>query len=398
MFYFIGIHELKVKVASLLQEKLSKNPLFENSSIAYNHHPRDLEREKTSILITGSAADFQRLSPDNFLSMEESRVSLAQVGIEPGQFIRWVKENCEEDLPEGVEPVDPGIFYIRVEENFPDQREFTVSVKILRRVDDEEILYNYMGEREVVLDTAPMRGCSLALRANRRKLVEGTHFTIDEDTGVITFIDGEEPALGSRLVASYTYIDETVTYGPQTVKYNHAVLDLLPGVIIAFGDCVQVGDTMVVVVTECPEISSAVFGGRTSISLQFQAKSLDTPSAERVADLLAVQLHGPVKRQLELEDIITTEVDISGESQEPEDEIEGEPAFLFNLNATYSTEWQNRVPVMKQLIDGAIINFPKDVDPYTATEEEIVDAVLEAFLSTEIGPVVEFPDPTDGKC
>lgn len=397
MFYSPGIHELKVKVISYLKERLSGHPLFKNTQIVYNHHP-DLEREKTSILVTGSSADYIRLSPDNFLTTECGTVSLATVDVQPGKFIHWATKNCTEQLPAGVDPVDPGVYYLRVTEVCEQDREFTVAVKVLRRVDDEEVLFNYAGESQVLLEVAPMRGCSLSLRENHRRLEPDVDYTLDENTGVITFVPGKEPTLGTRILATYTYIDTSVTYGPEQVNFNTASLSLLPGVIVAFSDNPIVGDTMVVIVTEEREQVALVFGGRVGITLNFQTKAMDTPTAEKIADLVVTELQGPIKMRLELEDIPTSEIDISGESQDMEDATEGNPAYFFDLSANYETEWHYRVPLVKQLIDGFIVNFPRDVNPATATEDELVAAALEALLSTEFGPVISLPDPTEGGC
>lgn len=375
----------------MLSQLLEGNPLFRSCNIVTNHHPH-AEREKTTVIVTGSSLDFIKLSPDNFMRIEYSKLSLASVANSPGKFVRWVLETCDEHMEDPEERVEPGIYYLQVKDVRDDGRTAILRLQALRRVEREEVLYNYLGEPEVYLDHGLVRDCSLSLRANRQRLVEDTHYTFDPVTGTITFIPGQEPQLRTQLIADYVYSDPSAAKDDLEVQADTNNTSILPGISLSFSDEFILGDTLAVVYTAQEEAAASIFGGRMTIPLQFETKAQDTVTAEKISDLLAITLQGPAKMRLENEGIILDEVSVSGEQDDAEDDLSGELSYKYTLSAGFESEWQLRLPISKKIIEGSIVNFLSDVNPYTVTEDILIQATLESYISGSLGPVYPFPE------
>ena len=153
--FFYGIHEVKKRVIEFLQDTLGNRPLFENVGI-YNHHPKDREREKILVVVSGSSKEHLQLSPDNFLTKDLGYASLAKVtdanGEHHGYFLSWAVDDYS-TYQTMANRVGPGVYYLTLQD--VTDTGATLLIDVLGVEKRESVLYNYTGEATVQIAHPP---------------------------------------------------------------------------------------------------------------------------------------------------------------------------------------------------------------------------------------------------
>lgn len=386
--FFYAIHEVKKRVIVFLQDTLGNRPLFENVAI-FNHYPKDREREKINVIVTGSSKDHIQLSPDNFITKELGYVSQAKVtdeaGEHPGYFLSWAVDDFSTGETMGNR-VGPGVYYLTLQD--VTDTGATLLIDVMGVAKRELVLYNYTGETRIQLDHYPVVPGSFQLFVDRSLYPpepEADFYDIDLNTGIVTL--NRKPASGARIEASYNWVQGSLP--DVEIQKGIGRSDILTGVNLGFNEEFVEGDRAAVIVSEEKEPSSLIFGGKMAVMLQFDTRAQDTPQAEMVVDKLSETLWGVAKAELIEEGLDITNVNVGGESQEPEDETGQEWAFEFTLSAQVETEWQSRVPLLRRYSWG-IVNLPAEVDIFSATDEELIEASFREVGDEWVG-VVSLP-------
>lgn len=339
-----------------------------------NHHPDQVERDKINVIVTGSSMDQIQLSPDNFVQADYAYAVQAKVTDDttehPGYFLGWVRDDLSSE--EAItNRASPGIYYLTLD-NVTDESA-SLFIDILRVEKREVVLYNYAGESQAQLEHYPVLEGTFQLFVDNALYPSedpANFYDIDLTTGIITF--NTEPALGSQVTANYNWIDDPL---PEVTGLERGIgrTDILTGVLLGFSEEFVEGDRAVVIVTEEREVAALTFGGRQSISLQFDTRSQDTVNSEKLVTALVDSLWALAKPVLKDEGIDLINVNVGGEAVDPEDETGQEWAFQFTVSADFETEWQRRIPLLRRYSHG-VINTPPEVDLASATDEELVDA------------------------
>lgn len=383
--FFYGIHEVKKRVIEYLQDTLGHRPLFENVAI-FNHHPNDQERAKINVVVTGSSSEQIQLSPDNFVQTDLGYASQAKVtdaqGEHPGYFLAWVADDYS-TLDASTHRVDPAVYYLTMTEVSGNQA--TLQIDVLGVIKREVVLFNYTGETVLQLAHYPVVEGTFQLFVDRGLYPPSPpadFYDIDLTTGRVTL--NRIPAVGSKITASYNWVAGSLP--DVQVEKGIGRNDILTGINIGFSEEFVEGDRAAIVVSKEKEPSALTFGGRMGVSLQIDTRSQDTPQAEKVTDALMETLWGLAKGDLKHEGLDITNVGVGGEAVEPEDETGQEWAFQFSATATVEAEWQTRVPLLRRYSYG-IVNLPADVDYFSATDEELVEASLKIVDDLYIGVV-----------
>lgn len=295
------------------------------------------------IVVKGSGANKVSLSADNFVGSIMSYVMLGYVGA-PAYPIEWVREDMSGIKANAdMMPTPPGIYYIEIlEAPETPQTEGSYIVDPLLTVNDEPVLRFVSGvESEAQLQRLPVPG-TLRLWENRRfLLVEGSHYTVDYETGAIEFLI--RSSAGSILTADYRYSVPSV--GPIPFKWNQSDFNTLPGVVMAFGKRARKGDKVAVVVYETRVETAKAYGGRFDVSFDLDAIARDPTQMEEIADLVVMYLLAQKRDMLSSEGIEIVDLSIGGEAEENYDETGDEYYYNSSLSIQMQADWEIHIPL-----------------------------------------------------
>jgi hypothetical protein len=301
---------------------------------------------------------------------------LAYVGA-PVFPLEWIREDVACIKANGdVMPTPPGIYYLEILSVPEDaQSEGQYILDPLLTVNGEPVLRFVSGvETEGQLQRVPVQG-TLRLWENRRfPLQEGTHYTVDYQTGAILFLDRSNP--GSTVTADYRYAVPSV--GPISYQWNKADFSTLPGVVLAFGKRGKVGDKVAIVVYEDRVVVAEAFGGLFDVTFELDAISRDSVQSEELADLIFMYLIAVKRSRLSSEGIEITDVSIGGEAEETYDETSDDYTYTISTSVQIQTRWEIHFPLP------LTITRVTDTTPATDASSKVLDRFNE---STIIGDV-----------
>lgn len=186
----------------------------------------------------------------------------------------------------------------------------------------------------------------------RYRLTEGTHYTIDLTTGVITWLSNPDTP-GQTLRPGNRYYIEHKYQGPSTGPFDilplHTGEGILPGVTLAFSNWVEVGDKQVVLVTDKREQVAREFGGHFDMTVNFEIYSRDPMQRELIADLLAIHIWGVLKPNLDGQGLLLKNVVLNGETEDEYDEATETMYFKAGIDLALETDWRLEAPMVQRL-------------------------------------------------
>lgn len=288
------------------------------------------ERPHHAIIVKAGGGDPIMLAADNKIGVMKSRVFLARVPNFLGASALWVRED-NLAIGRGKFPSPPGAYFCEI----TGENEMFV-----------DPLYDAPRERlRPVSGSATLRHLPVAntlrvfeLPSERR--LDASEYTLDETTGEIVFTEELPPEL-SRY-AEYKYQGEST--GPWPLKPLHAVNKPIPGVVIAFGGKIPIGDKFVVVVTEDAQESYDIYGGQWELTIDIDIVATDVNDQEEIADRTSVFLLGILRTQLSDEGVDLSRVSLGGESEEIRDETGDDYFYNSSMSLSITTNWELHVP------------------------------------------------------
>jgi hypothetical protein len=139
-------------------------------------------------------------------------------------------------------------------------------------------------------------------------------------------------------------------------------IDPIPGMVLAIGDSVVVGDQCAVIVN--PDITETyeVFGSKENLSFVLECKANDYQTASDISELLKRELLVLGRQNMEADGITIFEAtrDTQGEQRDPSGTA---PRYMFNVTVTASADWKVFVPCVTRLVSYEI-NEATYVDGY----------------------------------
>ena len=172
--------------------------------------------------------------------------------------------------------------------------------------------------------------------SNKIYLEKGPDYTITT-AGVITFV--QPLPVGTSLFANYRWAGATM--GPFTIPepfhYDNTVL---PGVILAFSNQLDVGTKMVVIVYPKREPAASVRSGHYRMSFEIEVFAKDPIQLPDLTDHIINYIWANRRQQLISEGLTIEEFDPTGESEEAFDTNTGDLYYKNSLNMQIMTEWK----------------------------------------------------------
>ena len=258
----------------------------------------------------------------------------------------------------------PGVYQVEITDGDPILNKWEFMVDAL--LDKEDILITKALGTETSFQTKhrPIYKGSLKLRENEHLMEElrednsnaaTADYIVDYTTGIITLIKIPYPVLRNASVRA-NYRVKGLSTGPFKIpNANYAHNQAIPGVILAFGRGISLGDKHYIVIHKDREIAALEYSGKweTAISLDVYAK--DSVKVEEIIDITTSYLNTYRKEQLDAEGIYLVDVSFGGESEEIFDESTGDLQYLGSVEYNFLTEWIMHKPVL-QTIEGYTIN------------------------------------------
>lgn len=342
MYYHL-LSALKRRVVLELQDSFSRHPVYEKLVPFIQNKFAFDERPQFGIVVKGSSGNKAQLSADNFVGVVTSHVMLAYFD-KPAFLLEWVREDTaavranEEQMP-----TRPGIYYIectKAPTNAGEEGEFFIDP--LLTVSDEPLLLATSGvESEAQLQNTPVQGTVRLWENHHHPLFEGRDFTVDYQTGLITFKTRFLPT--SVISAQYRFAAASI--GPVAWQWNKADWNTLPGVVLAFGKRGKVGDKQAIVVYEDRVDVANAFGGKFDVSFDLDVIATDPEQMEEIADYTVMALWGEKRAQLSTEGIEVTEVSLGGEAEESYDEQADINYYNASLSIQIQSNWEIHIPL-----------------------------------------------------
>jgi hypothetical protein len=173
-------------------------------------------------------------------------------------------------------------------------------------------------------------------------LTKGVDYSINYNTGVITFLHPLQP--NYSILANYRYVPTGFNSGPFDFKIYQEKHDVLPGVIISIGRRAKKGEQQIIEVTQFREQQARIYGGHWEMTFELGVIAKDPIQMAEMTDQVVSFLWGTRKNILEFEGITLNSVEPTGETEEVHIETTGDLYYESSVSINVQTEWQNFVP------------------------------------------------------
>ena len=296
------------------------------------------ERPQHGIIVKNSGGSLVKMAADNFIGTIHSHAYLSKVDGFNGTFIEWVREDAVAiQRNSGKFPSHAGVYYIEV--TAYDENTSTGEFYVDKLLDVRGESLTLVDNQEGTLQRKPLDGTLSMYRMPSGALIRD--YTYNPQDNSIKL--GQPLANGHSVVADYRYPAPSV--GPIPFKSMRANNTAIPGVVLAFGREVEVGDRLAVVVTSRRHPSHQEFGGRWSLGMDFDVISRDVFSQREIIDRTVTYIFGVLRPRLSTEGIEILDINLGGEMEEVYDETGDDYFYNGSFSLTVETEWSIHVPL-----------------------------------------------------
>lgn len=185
-------------------------------------------------------------------------------------------------------------------------------------------------------------------RSNKIYLTKGVDYTIDDSSGLITFLN--PLPVDTTLYADYRWIGTTM--GPFDVpKDFHYKNEDLPGVVLSFSNQIKQGDKMVVIAYDRRETAAKMYSGHFRMHFDIDVFTRDPEQLADLTDHVVQEIWSNRRLDLMREGLTIEEFDPTGESEDVYDENTGDLYYKNSLALEMMTEWKKFVPYLTEILD-----------------------------------------------
>ena len=336
--YYVLSHALTRRFIEELRNFWAYHPryrddLVENIQGKYSFD----ERPQHGIIVKTSGGSMLKMAADNFIGTIHSHAYLTKVDRYHGTFIEWVREDGRGIQDNGGRfPSPPGVYYIEITAYDENTSMGEFYVDRLLTVRNETV--TMANTSEGTLQRKPLTG-TLALYETPSG-IRLNNFNFDSSNSSIELV--RPLGKGNGLSADYRYAVPSL--GPIPFKSMRANNSAIPGVVLAFGREVEVGDRVAVVVTNRREPACQEYGGRWTLNMDFDVISRDVHSQREIIDRTMTFVFGTLRPRLSSEGIEIMDLSFGGEVEEVYDETGDDYYYNANFSITLETEWSVHVP------------------------------------------------------
>jgi len=331
------------------------------------------ERPQQAIILKSQSASPYQMAADHYQGAVVSYCYLTRVYGQRGTSIEWVRENAVAiQANNGTFPSAAGVYYIEVRSEVIDVRGVPKE-KLVFYVDP---LLEIIDERALMLEPRLYEVSAGSYHPGSLRVYEmpgsipyydNVNYTADPTTGRITL----ESPLAPNTYLSVDYRYAGTSSGPFPLPENGAVVEAIPGVVLAFGRRAYDGDIMAVVIGDRRETVAKEYGGRWEMNIDFDIMARDVYAQGEITDRTLMYLYTDARDRLSTEGIEITMVSMGGEAEEIYDDTGDDYFYTANISMTVMTDWAIHVPVGRTLLR---------VETNTVSETEMVAGLTDDQL------------------
>ena len=231
-----------------------------------------------------------------------------------------------------------GIYYVEM----VSQNSFIVDPLFV--IDNEVLTNNYNGSQtQFQIQNYPLLPTPIDVyRDQRMELIQGTEYTVDTDTGLLTLINPTMPS-GTILTVSYKY--PGASRGPFPLVKDRSNNQAIKGVVIAFEQGIEEGDKQAIIIRDTREQVAQAFGGKWDLSLSLNVYARDPSQREELSDVLVSVLWEGLKPRLDREGIVVKNVSHGGETEELYNESSQDYYYSSTISLDLETDWELHKPL-----------------------------------------------------
>ena len=136
---------------------------------------------------------------------------------------------------------------------------------------------------------------------------------------------------------------------------------VLPGIHLAIGDQVIVGDQVVVIVSPTTTETCEVFGSKENINFTLEVKSNDLQTSSDLSEMIKQQLLILGRENAEADGLTVFEAtrDFQGVAR---DSSNTAPSYIYTVSVSASADWKVYVPLVTRLVQYEITSTPTNSD------------------------------------
>lgn len=188
-----------------------------------------------------------------------------------------------------------------------------------------------------------------------------------------------KPLINSCLKVSYRVVG--LPLGPFELPYFNTINNTaIPGITMAFGRSVQIGDIQYVIISRKREIVAKEFSGKWDMTFSVDAYSKDSYQVEEIADLTTTHLQVYRKSDLDAEGIALVTVNFGGESEQVFDEGTGDLYYTGSVDFQFLTEWIMHQPLVYPTIEGftlvSSVFTEREIPPYFPNRNKSFERIV----------------------
>lgn len=346
---------------NLLTNPVKERVIRELKTILYNH-PRYREdsenvqnkfsfkgRPQRGIIVDGVSAERVRLSSDNYMGSLSSFCMLTWADENPSSHsIEWARENFQVleqiSASRNIFPAFPGVYIIEVT-RAPDRArsvpgEFTLDA-LLDENDEELITFQDTADTSAQLSRQNVFPGSLRLWLDKYTLlVPNVDYSVDYESGAIQFL--RPVPVHRSIIAHYRY--PGVPSGPFEFWNESTQIDAIPGVILAFGDRVEVGCKQAIVITGTRQEVAEIYGGKFELNFSLTLFTRDSEDREKMTDYVVLEFLR-LQNNLAYEGIELLDISPNGENEDVYDQTDGTYFYESTISLSIRSDWEIQVPL-----------------------------------------------------
>lgn len=312
------------------------------------------ERASRGIIINSTSAERVRLSADNYIGRQKSFVVMSPYRNSKGTSIEFVNENMpalEAINPNrNVFPTPPGFFVISIDslpnDGTGEPGYFTLK-QYLSAEDPSLLTFNDSRDFIAYLSHQNIYPGSVQIYFDDRiRLIPDVDYTVDYGTSEIRFL--KDTPTGYTVSAKYRH-----GYGEDRKLEFHRnayQTEIVPGVVLAFGDRATIGDQVSIRINESRVETADVYGGKFEVNLELLTYSKDASDREQLVDYVTTSILG---RQMALIDsgIELMEVSPGSDAEETFNPETDEYYYEQSISVQLRVDWMIMIPLMLDNVD-----------------------------------------------
>lgn len=340
---------VKERVIRELKTILYNHPRYREDSESVQNKFSFKERPQRGIIVDGVSAERVRLSSDNYMGSLSSFCMLTWADEKPSSHsIEWARENFQAlekiSATRSVFPSAPGVYTIEVT-RVPDKArntpgEFTLD-SMLDEDDEELIVFQDSADTSAQLSRENIYPGSLRLWLDKYTLlIPDVDYSVDYATGAIQFL--RPVPVHRSVIAHYRYPGPPT--GPFQFWSESTQIDAIPGVILAFGDRIEVGCKQAVVVTGQRVEVAEIYGGKFELSFTLTIFTRDSEDREKMTDYVVLEFLR-LQNNLAFEGLELLDISPNGENEDVYDQTDGTYFYESSISLSMRSDWEIQVPL-----------------------------------------------------